>query len=84
MGSPLSPVTANVCMQAFGNSALMQAPLKCTCFYHYVDDMFVVWLHGSEKLDEDVVYLNNFHANIKFVEVEHGGGLPFLDIFSVP
>jgi hypothetical protein len=46
-----------------------------------VDDTFIIWPHGQDKLTEILDYLNGIHTNIKFT-MEIGGGrhLLFLDI----
>ena len=47
----------------------------------YVDDTFVVWPHGQEKLDSFHKHLNTQHRNIKFtVEHEKENKLAFLDV----
>ncbi|KAJ4434821.1 hypothetical protein ANN_23392 [Periplaneta americana] len=54
---------------------------KPSHFFRYVDDTFVVWPHGQDKLQEFLQHLNSIHANIQFtMEVESEGSLPFLDI----
>ena len=46
-----------------------------------MDDTFVIWLHGQEKLDCFHEHLNTQHRNIKFtVEYEKGNKLAFLDV----
>ena len=50
-------------------------------WYRYVDDTFVIWPHGQEKLTEFVNHLIGVHNNIEFTtEIEEDGHLPFLDI----
>jgi hypothetical protein len=81
MGSPLSPVICNVFMDDFEERALEQAIHKPLCWFPYVDDTFVIWPHGPEKLEGFVEHLNGLHKNIQFtVETEKDGHLPFLDI----
>ena len=47
----------------------------------YVDDTFVIWSHGQEKLMEFLNHLNGIHNKIQFtVETEEAGHLLFLDI----
>ena len=41
MGSPLSPIIANLYMESF------DFPLKPKRWKHYVDDTYVVWPHGK-------------------------------------
>jgi hypothetical protein len=81
MGSPLSPVIANLFMDDFETKALESAPLKPRCWYRYVDDTFVIWQHGMVKLQEFLLHLNNIHEKIKFtMELESDQKLPFLDV----
>jgi hypothetical protein len=81
MGSPLSPVVASFFMEDFEKRAIEQATHKPTCWFRYVDDTFVIWKHGQEKLTEFLNQLNGLHNNIQFmVEKEEDGHLPVLDI----
>ena len=43
MGSPLSPVVANIFMEKFEEGTLKSADLKPTMWRRYVDDTFVLW-----------------------------------------
>jgi len=81
MGSPLSPVIANFYMEDFEMKAIEKATNKPDCWYRYVDDTFVIWSHGKEKLMDFLKHLNGIHNNIQFtMEIEREGHLPFLDI----
>ena len=81
MGSPLSPVVANLYMEYFERIALTNAIDKPRVWVRYVDDTFVVWQHGVNKLKEFLAYINQIHTLIKFkMEVEKDGKSPFLDI----
>ena len=50
MGSALSPVIAHFFMEDFGKRAIEQAPHKPMCWFRYMDDTFVIWLHGKQRL----------------------------------
>jgi len=46
-----------------------------------VDDTFVIWPHGLDRLQEFLQHINGLHKKIQFtIEVEEGGHLPFLDV----
>ena len=82
MGSPLSPVIANIFMEHFEQSALANSVYVPKIWKRYVDDIFAIWPHGKEHLDTFLSYLNNIHPAIKFT-IEHEDdqhSLPFLDI----
>ena len=81
MGSPLSPVIANFFMEDFEKKAIEQATYKPVCWFRYVDDTFVIWPHGQEKLEDFLVHLSGLRNKIQFtMEKEEEGHLPFLDI----
>jgi hypothetical protein len=87
MGSPISPVTSNFYVQDYEKAALESAPLKSSCWFHYVDDTFLVWEHSPDKLEDFLHRLNSIHQAIQFtMETEGEGYLPFLDfdIYSTP
>jgi hypothetical protein len=77
MGSPLSPVIANFYMEDFEERALDSAPHKPICWFRYVDDTFVIWPHGPDKLKGFLDHLNSIHITM---ETKSEGHLPFLDI----
>jgi hypothetical protein len=66
MGSPLSLVIANFFMEDFENKATEQVTHKPVCWFRYVDDPFVIWPHGQEKLTEFFNHLNGLHIKIQF------------------
>jgi hypothetical protein len=50
MGSSESPIVSGIYMVHLENVALDSALHKPLLWLHYVDDTFVVWPHGPEKL----------------------------------
>jgi hypothetical protein len=61
--------------------ALVQAIHKPQYWFHYVDDTFVIWPHGSDKMEKFLNHLNGLHRNIQFtIQIEGDSHLPFLDI----
>jgi hypothetical protein len=59
MGSPLSLVIANFYMEVFEEMALDRAPHKPLCWFHYVDDTFIIWPHGPDRLKDFLDHLND-------------------------
>lgn len=81
MGSPLSPVIANLFMENLEEKALDTAAFKPKLWLRYVDDTFVIWQHGETHLNNFLDHLNTLHPKIKFtMEVETDNQLPFLDV----
>ena len=81
MGSPLSPVVANLYMEAFEEKALKTFPIQPKLWIRYGDDTFVLWPHGEESLNEFHQHLNEQHPAIQFTrEVESEKRIAFLDV----
>ena len=81
MGSPLSPVIANLFMEALESKALELSPLRPKMWIRYVDDTFVLWPHSEEELDNFHDLLNSITPSIQFTcEKEKDKTLPFLDV----
>ena len=78
MGSPVSAVVANLCMEFFEELALETVPTRPRLWKRYVDDTFCILRKGSTK--ELLRHLNRVRPTIKFtVEQEEDRALPFLD-----
>jgi predicted GIY-YIG superfamily endonuclease len=81
MGSPLSPIVANLYMESFEKKAIDSYPLKPLRWKRYVDDTNVLWPHGEEELNKFFHHINNLSKDIKFtMEREVNDTIPFLDI----
>jgi hypothetical protein len=80
MGSPLSPVKQTSAWKTTRRQRLNLSLLKPRCWFRCVDDTFVIWQHGPDKLKDFLHHLNSIHQSIQFtMETESEGQLPFLD-----
>jgi len=79
MGSPLSPVIADIVMQDLETSCLNRINCKLTFYFRYVDD--IVMAAPSEKTDLIFKTFNEYHDRIKFtIEYEESRSISFLDL----
>ena len=84
MGSPLSPIVANIYMENFEVEAIRSAPNPPQFWKRYVDDTFTILL--SSKKEEFLEYLNSIDQKIQFTaeDQREDGAMPFLDILMSP
>jgi len=81
MGSPLSPIVANLFMDNFEKRSLDSFPLKPSRWKRYVDGRNVLWPHGKVELQKFFLHINNISEDIKFtMELEENNSIPFLDV----
>ena len=81
MGSPLSPVTANMYMEHFEETTLRTAPLQPTHWLRYVADTFVICPCGDKELQHFQEHSTQQHPDIQFtIDEEKDGKLVFLDV----
>ncbi|XP_030838373.1 uncharacterized protein LOC115922810 [Strongylocentrotus purpuratus] len=66
MGSPLSPIIANIFMEHLEHQALKSADKSPSLWLRYVDDTFVIWPHSTPDLHQFLDHINNQHPSIKF------------------
>ncbi|XP_072052031.1 uncharacterized protein [Amphiura filiformis] len=86
MGSPVSPITANLYMEFLEEQAIATAPLNCKpmLWKRYVDD--ILEIVKDNQVDNLTDHLNNTDPtdSIKFTyEKEVDGRIPFLDTLIV-
>lgn len=81
MGSPSSPIVTNLYMEAFEQKAINLATDEPKLWVQYIDNTFVIWQHGQDKLEPYQQHLNSLQDPIQFtMKVEDSQQLPFLDV----
>ena len=84
MGSPISPIVANLFMEDLETKALATSPAPPTLWKRYVDDTFII-IHRAEK-NNFLQHLNSIDDNIHFTckEADENGAIAFLDMLITP
>ena len=84
MGSPISPIVANLYTESFELRALNTSPNPPSMWKRFVDDTFVI-MKKTHK-EEFLTHLNSMDSNIPFTteDPRPDGSLPFLDILITP
>lgn len=85
MGSPLSPLLAEIFMNKLETEHVMSQKnpyFKHIVYYHrYVDDVLIAWKGTDRQLTSFITYMNKIHEKIKFtLEKEIDQSLNFLDL----
>ena len=81
MGSPVSPVIANIYMEYFEFLAIPSSPTLIKWWFQYVDDVYSAT--RKDKVNKLQEYLNSIDPHINFtIELPGTDGLPFLDTLT--
>jgi hypothetical protein len=86
MGSPLSPLLADIFMdnfekRIFSEDKFKQSKQNIVYWFRYVDDIICLWKGTNRQLDNFFKQLNSTHKNIKFkMELEENQSINFLDL----
>ncbi|CAH2098873.1 unnamed protein product [Euphydryas editha] len=82
MGSPVSPIVADIYMEDFEVRALKTAPISPRFYKRYVDDTFTILPTDSTCIFLE--HLNSINNNIQFtMELEANNTLAFLDVLII-
>ena len=80
MGTCMAPNYANLFMGKFETSFLESWPFKPLVWLRYIDDIFILWNEGRDRLLEFISAANDFHPTIKFTHDISNTLIHFLDI----
>ena len=67
-------------MDKFEIEFLTTQNLKPWVWLRFIDDIFFVWTHGEEKLNDFLSCLNEFHPNLNFTYEYSTDQINFLDV----
>jgi len=78
MGSPLSPILADIVMEDFETLSLQKLDFVVHTYYRYIDDIFMII--PATKLNSVLSIFNSYHPQLKFTyETESDNMLNFLN-----
>ena len=80
MGTKMAPAYAGIFMSGLEGPFLESCTHKPTVFKRYIDDIFVIWEHGQDALDNFLQSLNSIHPTIKFTWEIDTRQITFLDV----
>ena len=63
MGTKMAPSYASLSVGKFEQEALAADPHSPLIWWRYIGDIFLLWTHGEDKLND---FLNSLHPAIKF------------------
>ena len=81
IATKFAPGFANLFMGYFEERFLDSCELKPWVWWRFLDDVFMIWLHGEEELNNFLSKLNSFHENIKFTWEISRQEIAFLDVW---
>ena len=84
MGSPVSPIVANIYMEASEDRAINTALHPPKIWKRYVDDSFVI--QQESQKEQFFQHINQVDTSIKYTMEKAGpdGSIPFLDLLITP
>lgn len=79
MGTRRAPSYANLFMADLEEKLLAWTTRSPHVWWRYIDDVFAIWEHGQQRLEEFLEEINNFHPTIKFTAECSTEKVTFLD-----
>jgi hypothetical protein len=79
MGSKCSPSFANIYVSNFELQFVYTYHLQPLVWVKFLDDIFCIWQHGLEELNEFYKHINSANPNLKFTMESSENKISFLD-----
>ena len=80
MGTKIAPCFANLLMASIEQTCIDNSPLTPLFYVRFIDDIFMIWTHGSEELEKFTTRANSTHPSMKFTTEISSTCLPFHDV----
>lgn len=79
IGTKFAPGYANIFMGYLEEEFLDRCELR-PWVWRFLDDVFMIWLHGEKELNDFLARLISFRESIKFTWESSSEGISFLDV----
>ena len=80
MGQKMAPTYTNIFMWNFEEYLLDNCTDKPFLYLRYIDDIFVIWRHDEDKLEQFHAYVNSIHPNINLTLTSSAFYIPKIDV----
>ena len=80
IGTKFAPLYAILFMDYLEDKILNSIVERPLVWWRYIDDIFMIWQHGEEKLKEFLKVLNSCHPTVKFAAEYSLDKVNFLDV----
>ena len=80
IGTKFAPPYACIFMDQIETNFLRTQSHQPMVWFRYIDDIFFIWTHGEEKLEEFMADFNAFNPNIQFTYESSKKSIAFLDL----
>ena len=65
-------------MHSVEQEILNNCKFKPRIWHRFIDNVFIIWTHGKDKLEDFLDYINRAHETIKFTAEYSVTEVPFL------
>ena len=79
MGTRMAPSYANIFMKYVETKLIETSPKKPILWLRFIDDIFMIWGHGKQELEDFKHLSNNIYPTIKFAFNNSETEIAFLD-----
>ena len=80
MGTKLAPNYANLFMTDFETKYVFSYFLQPNYYRRFIDDIFLIWDHSPQELNDFIDHLNTVHSTIKFTKSISDDEITYLDL----
>ena len=80
IGTLIAPSFAITYIDSFEEKHIYTYQNQPMIYLRYIDDVFIIWQHGEDKLKEFFKHVNSSSEHIKFTTEQSTKEIPFLDV----